>query len=497
MSMLLKDYLKSRIARGFAIASLGPNEARILYDVLIAFGASAGTAVYLTLFLETPAGWWLCLAPFGLVGMNALFGIYSRLKMSAGRVKAAVLSVSVVCICAMATGVTRDFAGAALWGMLAGPALILARLFLALPQSKHKNLAVRSIKQWGPILITGGAGYIGTCLVKLLLDNGHSIRVLDRLMYGREPLGDFLGKRGFELIEGDVTDVSKLTGSMHGASAVVHLAGLVGDPACAVDRDFTRQMNIISTRLVKEVAQSMGIYRFVFASSCSVYGVSDKQAKEGDTPNPVSLYAETKIDSEKELLLSSRDDFFVTILRFATVFGHSRRARFDLVGNLFTAQAMNEGLITVIGPHQWRPFVHVRDLANAVLMVLKADPIVVQNQIFNVGDKRLNFTILQLAEAVKSVVEKGRKRVEISVQEQSDYDRRNYAVSFEKIQRTLGFEAGTLLEEGIQEMVDHLKRGTYNHYQELIYSNVAMTRKTLDDFYDPMQMMRLYAPLKS
>ena len=204
-----------------------------------------------------------------------------------------------------------------------------------------------------------------------------------------QSLSAFSGSPHFELIDGDVTDISKLAAAMRHASSVIHLAGLVGDPACAVDPEFTRHENIIATRMAREVAQSLGIHRFIFASSCSVYGASDKEMREGDGLNPVSLYAQTKIDSEQELLYSVRDDFFVTVLRFATVFGHSSRPRFDLVANLFAAQAMMNGIVTVIGPDQWRPFIHVRDLARAIVMVLEARPEIVQSQIFNVGDTRL------------------------------------------------------------------------------------------------------------
>src|SRR5262249_27432907 len=169
---------------------------------------------------------------------------------------------------------------------------------------------------------------IGSHTVDLLLAAGQRVRVLDRLMYGRGPLADFEGNPRFELIEGDATDISKLTAAGKDASAVVHLAGLVGGPACAVGPGLTRHANIVATRMAKDVAQSLGVHRFVFASSCSVYGVTDKEVSELDALNPVSLYAQTKIDSEQELLASIRDEFFVTILRFATVFGHSRRPRF-------------------------------------------------------------------------------------------------------------------------------------------------------------------------
>jgi nucleoside-diphosphate-sugar epimerase len=245
--------------------------------------------------------------------------------------------------------------------------------------------------------------------------------------------------------------------------------------------------------MAKEVAHSMGIQRFVFASSCSVYGVSEKEVCETDELNPVSLYAQTKVDSERELLFSQRDDFFVTILRFATVFGHSRRPRFDLVANLFTAQAMTDGLITVIGPDRWRPFIHVRDLARAIVLVLHGELVLVQGQIFNVGDKRLNMTILQLGKTVQSVCSRYRE-VELSVKD-APQDLRNYAVSFEKIRSMLGFQAETLMESGVEELAASLHRGDL-HYRDQLYSNVAMTAKALSQFQDPAESANLYAPLK-
>jgi nucleoside-diphosphate-sugar epimerase len=308
-------------------------------------------------------------------------------------------------------------------------------------------------------------------------------------------LNDFLGSPNFTLVEGDATDIAKLTEAMTGCSAVVHLAGLVGDPACDVDTSFTRHANIIATRMAKEVAQSLGVHRFVFASTCSVYGVTDREVSEGDALNPVSLYAQTKIDSERELLISVRDEFFVTVLRFATVFGHSRRPRFDLVANLFAAQAMTDGLITVTGPNQWRPFVHVRDLARAVILVLRARPATVQNQILNVGDRRLNLSILQLAQIAKEIAESAGRLVRISVRETPE-DRRNYVVSFDKIRTILGFEAQTLMEPGLREMVEIFKSGGYGSYRDQIYSNLQVTQKALVDFQDPNEAARLYAPLE-
>jgi nucleoside-diphosphate-sugar epimerase len=434
------------------------------------------------------------LLPFLLLSLNWSFGIYTRLRTARGTVKAAVLLASVTGSAAIDCFFVEDVAPVGLWALLTYAPLALARLLLNLPYGKHKTLASIAVNQRGPVLVIGGAGYIGSHTVDLLLEAGYPVRVLDRLMYGNHSLQPFLERRDFELIQGDATDITKLTLAMKGASAVVHLAGLVGDPACAVDESFTRHTNIVATRMAKDVAQSLGVCRFVFASSCSVYGVSEKEVGETDALNPVSLYAQTKIDSENELLYSKRDDFFVTVLRFATVFGHSPRPRFDLVGNLFTAQAMTDGLITVIGPQQWRPFIHVRDLARAIVQVIKADPRLVQDQVFNVGDKRFNLTIQQLAEAVQNVCGKYRE-VKISVNDNVQ-DRRNYAVSFEKIRAILGYEAVTTLEAGIEEMAVNFRDGRYRHYREQVYSNVAMTKKALNQFYDPAEVAHLYAPLR-
>jgi nucleoside-diphosphate-sugar epimerase len=312
-------------------------------------------------------------------------------------------------------------------------------------------------------------------------------------MYGRESLAEFLHNPNFELIEGDVTNIAKLTVAARNASAVVHLGGLVGDPACALDAQFTRHANVVATRMAKDVAISLGVSRFVFASSCSVYGVSDREVDEAGNLSPVSLYAQTKIDSERELLWNPPDGFFVTILRFATVFGHSRRPRFDLVANFFAARALTDGVIPVLGPQQRRPFIHVQDLARAIVAVLRADLYTVQSQIFNVGDQRLNMSIMQLAETVQKLVRPYRD-AKITVNENPE-DMRSYAVSFEKIRLKLGFEAGTLMEEGITEIVANLRAGKYRDYRDLIYSNVLTTSKALADFHSPAEMARLYGPL--
>ena len=471
---------------------MGPNEARLLFDFALAAAAVLAALGFVARFAPanglSPGRSFLLPVLFLICNLAA--GIYSRLRFASPWVKSAALTGSV----AVAAGVDWLVGGSpaviALWVLVTLPTAASARVLLGLSYDTRSPLTALAAEPHGPVLVIGGAGYIGSAAVALLLERGHRVRVLDRLMYGPGSLAPFVDSPRFELLEGDATDISKLAAAMRQASAVVHLGGLVGDPACAVDPEFTRHANIIATRMAREVAQSVGVRRFVFASSCSVYGASDKVMREEDELNPVSLYARTKIESERELLRTVRDDFFVTILRFATVFGHSARPRFDLVANLFVAQAMTQGLITVVSPDQWRPFVHVRDLARAIVGVLEARPAVVQSQVYNVGDDRLNMTIGELGERVAAIV--GRFREVRVVVEPGEGDPRNYRVSFAKIRARLGFEAQTLMDEGLLEIVEQVRSGRYADYREAIYSNVATTRAALQEFREAPD---LYAPL--
>jgi nucleoside-diphosphate-sugar epimerase len=361
-------------------------------------------------------------------------------------------------------------------------------------RESHRLTFLPFLSKARPIVVVGGAGYIGVHVVARLLADGFRVRVLDRLMYGPGTLASFASHPRFRFIEGDAADIGKLTAVLRGADAVVHLAGLVGDPACALDEPFTRQTNTVVTRLVRDAARTLGVRRFIFASSCSVYGTGDAICDEATEANPVSLYALTKIESERELLEESSNDFTVTVLRFATVFGHSARPRYDLVANLFTAQALVDGRMTVLGPHQWRPFVHVADLARMVHRVLIAPRGLVANQIFNAGDDRHNRTIYQLACDVREAVLPYRSPIDITVDD-SPTDPRNYAVSFAKIRRVLEIEASVSIGDGVREIAEHLRDSGEHDYRSERFSNVAMTRRALERFHDPAEFARLYAPL--
>ena len=333
-----------------------------------------------------------------------------------------------------------------------------------------------------PILVVGGNGYIGSALVEKLLKKKYRVRVFDKFLYGKNILKDLESNKKLEIIEGDISNISQLIPAMKDVQAVVHLAGIVGDAASSIDEKLTHHVNIISTRILRDASKAFQIPKFVFASSCSVYGITQKVSSETSSVFPISIYAKTKLESEDDLLSDTSKDFHPTILRLATVFGHSRKPRFDLVGNLFTAKAFNDEPLTVANGEQWRPFLHVSDIANAIIAVLEAPNEKTSRQIFNVGDERNHLQIGQLAELVKDVF-KGYKDVEIVTKEQAD-DKRDYRVSFKKIRNTLNFTASVDMRKGIEEIMRHFKDGTYKKpYNDPYYSNLEMTILFQKEFY--------------
>lgn len=322
------------------------------------------------------------------------------------------------------------------------------------------------------VLVIGGGGYVGSGLLEKLLSSGYKVRLLDLFMFGTDPISAVLHHRNLEVIEGDFRHVDKVVRAMHGVDAVVHLGGIVGDPACALNEELTLEMNLYATRLIAECAKGNGINRFIFASSCSVYGASDDVLDETSGLNPVSLYARSKIGSERVLQHLQDESFAPTILRFGTIYGLSGRTRFDLVVNLLSAKAVKEGKITVFGAEQWRPFVHVDDVSEAVYLMLKSPAKAVCGQIFNVGSDEQNCTLGDVGRLVQKVV----PTAEL-IESDSDGDRRNYRVSFSKIREAVGFKAQWTLEEGVKQVVRRLESGEIVDYMDSRYSNV----KTLSE----------------
>jgi nucleoside-diphosphate-sugar epimerase len=317
------------------------------------------------------------------------------------------------------------------------------------------------------VLLVGGAGYIGSALLPMLLEKGYHVRLLDLFLYGSEAIQDFLYHPRLEIMRADFRQVDKVVEATKNMDAVIHLGAIVGDPACALNEDLTIEVNLMATRMIAEVAKGSGVSRFIFASTCSVYGACDEVLDEHSELNPVSLYARSKIASERVLMSLSDSNFAPTVLRFGTIYGLSGRTRFDLVINLLTAKALVEGQITIRGGDQWRPFVHVHDAALAVFKTLEAPFSLVKHQTFNVGSNEQNHTIYQIGKIINRFVPTAQ-----IVDQGPDTDRRNYRVNFNKISDILGFAPVWAMEEGVVQVIEAIKSGKIKDYRDPRYSNV-------------------------
>src|SRR3989344_5906567 len=351
-----------------------PIKGRITYDLIIS--VFFGYLIYVIfLFFENKQINIVIPLVYSLIDIlfNFAFGLYGRNRTTALPNKIFILfSSNLISLATVLLALNQPFLSIFIF-LINNLTSISPRFFLNfnVERTTFRRLQTRPTGD-SPILVVGGGGYIGSILVEELLKSNEKVRVFDKFIYGKDVFKGIRNAKNLELIEGDMSDIYALTLAVQNSKAIVHLAGIVGDPAAKIDQKLTRHVNIASTRLLKETAKAFGVEKFIFASSCSVYGLSDKLQDEKSKPKPISLYAKTKLDSERELLSDSADTFHPIVLRFATVFGHSRKPRFDLAANLFAAQAYNDGVITVNGGDQWRPFVHVADVAESIVLALEA-----------------------------------------------------------------------------------------------------------------------------
>jgi nucleoside-diphosphate-sugar epimerase len=298
------------------------------------------------------------------------------------------------------------------------------------------------------VLVTGGAGYIGSIVTRNLLSRGYRVVVADALLFGGESLLDLLSHPAFTFTKTDIADSGQVTAlfARHEFDAVVHLASIVGDPACKAQPELAERTIWDGSRGIFELSERHGVGRFVFASTCSNYGkMQGQEMLDEQAPlRPVSLYAELKVRFEQYLLeRSSVVDF--TVLRFATVYGLSLRPRFDLTINEFVRDALLKGELEIYGPQFWRPYCHVSDIARAITLVLEAPRASVSGSTFNVGSNDENYQKRTIANEVA---------MQIPVKITSvgrDEDPRDYRVSFDRI-KSLGFEPRMRLADGIAEV---------------------------------------------
>jgi len=363
--------------------------------------------------------------------------------------------------------------------VLAWPAtitlLVVSRIWASLwtqVQQVDSRLLATQPRRIQTVLVIGGAGYIGSALLPKLLSEGYQVRLLDLLLFGEEPIRDVIPHPRLEIFQADFRRVDAVVAAMHGVDAVVHLGAIVGDPACSIDENLTIEVNVNATHMIADVAKASKVERFVFASTCSVYGAGDEILDELSAPAPLSLYARSKLSCERGLETMCDSHFAATILRFGTIYGFSGRIRFDLVVNLLTAKAKFDGEITVHGGDQWRPFLHVDDAARSIMQVLRAPKQLVNRQIFNVGSNRQNLTVRQVAEII-------RERVPAQmVINDTLTDPRDYRVNFSKIEKVLGFEPRWTVEAGVEQVLEAIASGRIEDYREARYSNELYLKDT-------------------
>ena len=328
------------------------------------------------------------------------------------------------------------------------------------------------------VMVTGAGGYIGTQLVRDLVNSGHEVTAVDRYFFGKEPLAEFIGNNKVNILQKDIRDLNAKDFSGH--DAVCDLACLSNDPAGEIDPELTYSINRDGRIHVAKTAKSAGVEKYIISSSCSVYGKGEEpQLSETSKTNPISVYAKSTLEAEQHNLSIADSNFSVTALRNATVFGLSTRMRFDLVVNLMTLTAFQKGRIIVMGGGlQWRPLVHISDVSKAFINVIGAKKDKINKEVFNIGLD--NFQIKNLAYLVREELP---FPVEIDIAP-DDADKRDYNVVFSKAESVLGFKAETNVIQGIKEIYLALKSVSVDVGPKTItvqwYRNILDAKALLD-----------------
>jgi nucleoside-diphosphate-sugar epimerase len=334
------------------------------------------------------------------------------------------------------------------------------------------------------VLVTGGAGYVGSGLLRVLLSEGYRVVAVDKLSFGGEPLLPIWGDPHFRFYKCDICDYPLLDQILESErpDAVIHLAAIVGDPACKRDPETATRVNWDASRRLIDQCIALKVGRFAFASTCSNYGkMPDPSAyvDERSPLAPVSLYAELKVRLERYLLeeIPRRVSFCPVALRFATVYGLSPRMRFDLTVNEFAKEIALGRELVVFGERFWRPYCHVSDFARAFLAVLRAEDEKVAYRVYNVGDTGQNYTKHMIVEELRRVAPDAR----IAHVEQID-DPRDYRVNCDLIKRELGFSITKTVPQGIREVFDVVHLGVVANPDDQRYYNIPYARLPDESF---------------
>ncbi len=328
------------------------------------------------------------------------------------------------------------------------------------------------------ILVTGGAGYVGAVLVPKLLDKGYKVKVLDLYIYGKDVLDTVKDNHCLKQIKGDIRDQELLKNLLPGCDAVIHLACISNDPCFELNPELSRSINYDAFKPLVRISKESGVKRFIYASTCSVYGLSDAPEVTEDHPlTPITDYNKYKGLCEPLLLECQSPDFTTVVIRPATVCGYSPRQRFDLTVNILTNHAFNKGKITVFGGKQTRPNIHIEDITDLYCMLLELPKEKIAGKTFNAGYQ--NRSIADIAEVARDVVSKEcpeHKNLQISTVPSDDP--RSYHISSEKINRELQFIPKHTIEDGVSDLIKAFREGKLkNSLTDSRYYNIKTMKE--------------------
>ena len=325
------------------------------------------------------------------------------------------------------------------------------------------------------VLVTGGAGYVGSVLVPKLLDAGYSICVYDLMLFGQEGLPE---QPGLEVINGDLRDTESFAKALDGVDSVIHLACISNDPSFELDPTLSKSINFDCFEPLVTTAKDAGVGRFIYASTSSVYGVSDAPEVREDHPLvPLTHYNRFKGMCEPLLFKHQGPDFTCVTIRPSTVCGYSPRARLDLTVNILTNHAVNKGKITDFGGDQYRPNLHIKDMVRLYQMMLALPPEKIAGETFNVGYR--NLSVMEIAKQVKKVVEEEYPELgDIEIVRTPSDDNRSYRVTSDKIKNMLGFEPIFTVEDAIRDLCNAFREGKLpDSFDNPWYYNVKQLQK--------------------
>lgn len=310
-------------------------------------------------------------------------------------------------------------------------------------------------KLFETVLITGGAGYVGSALTPRLLDEGYSVKVVDTFWYGEDVFGEWGAHPGLRRVKMDIRDSAGLSAEMKGVDAVIHLACISNDPSYDLDPQLGKSINYDAFRGLTEAAAANGVKRFIYASSSSVYGVKDEpDVRETTPPEPLTDYSKFKLACENDLLGSNGlNGMEKVIIRPATVCGYAPRLRLDLTVNILTIHALVNRKIRIFGGKQLRPNIHIKDMVRAYQMLLKAPAQTVDSEAFNCGYQ--NMAVGDIGEIVRSRL--GGDGIEIVYEQTSD--NRSYHINSDKIRDRLGFAPMHTIEDAVGDISEAFEKG--------------------------------------